>query len=66
MAAQVTLSLLLLIGAGLFVKSLSNLRALGPGFPAERLIGFQVDPGMTGYTPERARAFLQEPVKRNR
>ena len=34
--AQVTLSLLLLIGAGLFVKSLSNLRALGPGFPAER------------------------------
>lgn len=58
-AAQVTLSLLLLIGAGLFVKSLSNLRALGPGFPAERLIGFQVDPGMTGYTPERAQAFFK-------
>ncbi len=58
-AAQVTLSLLLLIGAGLFVKSLSNLRALGPGFPAERLIGFQIDPAMTGYTPERAKLFFQ-------
>jgi predicted permease len=58
-AAQVTLSLLLLIGAGLFVKSLGNLRALGPGFPAERLIGFQIDPGMTGYTAERAKIFFR-------
>jgi predicted permease len=59
-AAQVTLSLLLLIGAGLFVKSLSNLRALGPGFPAERLIGFQIDPGMTGYTTERCKLFFRK------
>jgi predicted permease len=59
-AAQVTLSLLLLIGAGLFVKSLSNLRALGPGFPAERLIGFQIDPTLNGYTPERTRLFYRQ------
>ncbi len=58
-AAQVTLSLLLLIGAGLFVKSLTNLRTLGPGFPAERLIGFNIDPGMTGYSSERARQFFR-------
>jgi len=58
-AAQVTLSLLLLIGAGLFVKSLSNLRALGPGFPAERLIGFKIDPTLNGYTPERAKLFYR-------
>jgi predicted permease len=37
-AGQVTLSLLLLIGAGLFLRTLSNLRNLGPGFNAERLL----------------------------
>jgi len=30
-AAQVTLSLLLLIGAGIFIRSLANLRQLAPG-----------------------------------
>src|SRR6267154_1870117 len=38
---QVALSLLLLIGAGLFLRSLKNLSNLGPGFPAERLVGFK-------------------------
>jgi predicted permease len=55
--AQVTLSLLLLIGAGLFVRSLNNLRNLGPGFPVERLIGFAVDPSLSGYKTERSKAF---------
>ncbi len=41
-AAQVTLSLLLLIGAGLFLRSLANLSNLGPGFPTEHLIAFDV------------------------
>jgi predicted permease len=59
-AAQVMLSLLLLIGAGLFVKSLGNLRALGPGFPAERLIGFQTEPSLNGYTTERTKLFYRK------
>jgi predicted permease len=58
--AQVTLSLLLLIGAGLFLKSLSNLRNLGPGFSSERLIGLNLDPTLTGYTPARAKIFYQQ------
>lgn len=57
--AQVALSLLLLIGAGLFVRSLNNLSALGPGFPAERLVGFNIDPSLGGYAPERAKIFYQ-------
>lgn len=57
--AQVTLSLLLLIGAGLFLKTLSNLRGLGPGFPTERLIGFNIDPTLSGYSNERAKLFYQ-------
>src|SRR5207244_435665 len=52
-ASQVMLSLVLLVGAGLFVRSLSNLRNLGPGFPVERLIGFTVSPGLIGYDDVR-------------
>jgi predicted permease len=42
--AQVSLSLLLLIGAGLFLQSLRNLKTLNPGFDVTNLIAFDVDP----------------------
>jgi len=58
--AQVTLSLLLLVGAGLFLRSLANLRNLGPGFAPERLIGFNLDPSLNGYTPERMKVFYPQ------
>lgn len=57
--AQVTLSLLLLIGAGLFLRTLTNLRNLGPGFPPERLVGFDLDPSLNGYNSDRAKIFYQ-------
>ncbi len=56
-AAQVMLSLLLLVGAGLFIRSLRNLRDLGPGFPSENLVSFNIDPSMGGYTSDRSKAF---------
>ncbi|PYT65553.1 MAG: multidrug ABC transporter substrate-binding protein [Acidobacteria bacterium] len=58
--AQVALSLLLLIGAGLFLRSLKNLSNLGPGFPVERLVAFNIDPSLGGYTPEREKTYLQQ------
>jgi len=58
-AAQVTLSLLLLIGAGLFLRTLDNLRDLGPGFSPERLVGFNLDPSLNGYSNERAKNFYR-------
>jgi putative ABC transport system permease protein len=58
-AAQVALSLLLLIGAGLFIRSLSNLKGLDPGFRTANLVGFAVDPTMTGYQPERSLDFYR-------
>jgi predicted permease len=57
--AQVSLSLLLLIGAGLFTKSLSNLSTVDPGFPVDRLLGFAVDPSLNGYKMEQTRAFYK-------
>lgn len=52
--AQVTLSLLLLIGAGLFIQSLRNLKTLNPGFKTTNLIAFNLDPTLN-YQPERSR-----------
>ena len=59
-AAQVALSLLLLIGAGLFIRSLRSLREVGPGFPASNLIAFRVDPSLNGYEGPRSVAFFRE------
>jgi hypothetical protein len=55
--AQVSLSLLLLIGAGLFIRSLQNLRNLGPGFAPEKLVSFNIDPSLNGYDTTKCKAF---------
>ena len=47
--AQVALSTLLVAGAGLFVRSLVNLQALGPGFDTANVVTFTVDPSLGGY-----------------
>ncbi len=56
---QVTLSLLLLIGAGLFLRSLSNLRELDPGFKTQNLLTFSVDPPSSGYKGDQTKAFYK-------
>ncbi len=58
--AQVALSLLLLIGAGLFARSLMNLRTLDPGFEAERLLAFSVDPSLNGHDLARRLALYKQ------
>ncbi len=50
--AQVALSVFLLIGAGLFVRSLRNLRSLDTGFDHENIVQFSIDPG-GGYNLEQ-------------
>ena len=59
-AAQVTLSLLLLIGAGLFIRSLKNLKDLDPGFRTNNLVEFSIDPTRNGYKPERTLDFYRQ------
>jgi predicted permease len=51
--AQVGLSVLLLAGAGLFARSLYNLKNVNPGFDTEHLLAFAVDPSLSGYSRER-------------
>jgi predicted permease len=58
--AQITLSLVLLIGAGLFLGTLANLQNQGPGFSTERLMSFTVNPTLNGYTSPRTRAFYEQ------
>jgi predicted permease len=58
--AQVALSFLLLAGAALFVRTLSNLRETNPGFRnIDNLITFQVDPALSGYSTPRIKTFYQ-------
>ena len=57
---QVALSVLLLAGAGLFARSLYNLRTLNPGFVTENLLQFSVDPALSGYSRERAQSLFTQ------
>jgi predicted permease len=50
--AQVALSLLLLVGAGLFVRTLINLQSIPTGFNQENAMLFNVDTSATGYKSE--------------
>jgi predicted permease len=56
---QVTISLLLLAGAGLFGRTLSNLRSLDSGMDRERLLFIETNMIQTGYQPQRARSFYE-------
>ena len=58
--AQICISLWLLIGAGLFTRSLLKLVHSDPGFRTDHLFTFTVDPSLSGYTPERRLSFFRE------
>ena len=53
LVVQVGLSLVLLIGAGLFLRTLDHLRAVDIGFNAHNLLMFSVNPQLNRYDAER-------------
>ncbi len=58
--AQVALSFLLLFGAGLFVRSLQNLKATDTGVALDNLVTFQLSPALNGYDRPRAVQLYQQ------
>jgi predicted permease len=64
--AQVALSFLLLFGAGLFVRSLQNLKTTDTGVRLENLLTFQLSPALSGYDDNRGQLFYQQLLDRLR
>jgi len=62
--AQVSLSLLLLVGAGLLLRSLENARSFDPGFNPRGILLASFDLFPNGHTPETGRAFLRQLLAR--
>jgi predicted permease len=58
---QVGLSVLLLVGSGLFVRTMQNLRRVDTGFNTSHLITFHIDPLLSGYSKEKI-PLLQQNV----
>jgi predicted permease len=58
--AQVAISLLLVVGASLFVRTLVNLETLDVGFNRTNLLLFSIDPTTSGYSGQRLAAFYRD------
>jgi putative ABC transport system permease protein len=56
---QVGLSVLLLVGAGLFVRTMQNLRKVDTGLNTSHLITFHIDPLLSGYATEKIPVLQQ-------
>jgi macrolide transport system ATP-binding/permease protein len=62
--AQVSLSFVLLVGAGLLIQSLQKIRTASPGFSTHRVLSTAVDLVSAGYDVPRAKAFQDELIDR--
>jgi predicted permease len=63
---QVAVSLVALIGAGLFLRSFQEAQRLNPGFRTEGLAVMFVNAGAQGYSPQRGMQFFRDTVERVR
>ncbi len=58
--AQVALAIVVLVGAGLLVRTLANLRSVDIGFEAHNLINFNIDPALAGYKDAQLDSFYRD------
>jgi len=61
--AQVALSLVLLIGAGLAVRSMRKALTMDPGFDSENLLLMSMDLTIRGYSESQGRMFYEQLIK---
>jgi predicted permease len=64
LVAQVAISLVLLVGAGLFLRTLHNLRQVDVGFNPENLLLFRVNPSLNRYDEPRMTALYRDMLER--
>jgi len=58
--AQVALAIVVLVGAGLLVRTLDNLRSVGLGFDAHNIVIFSIDPTLAGYKDAQVDSFYRD------
>ena len=63
---QIALTILLVTGAGLFARTLQNLRAVDMGFDRDHMLLASMDPARSSYTGPRTAAFFGELLQRLR
>ena len=61
---QVAGSLILLVAAGLFTRSLTKAESIDLGFDPHNVLNVSLDPGLQGYTQPRAEALCRELLRR--
>jgi len=62
--SQTALSVVLLTGSGLFIRSLQNAQTINPGFKVEGALLATLDPGLLRYSQERGQEFFRQAVER--
>jgi len=62
--AQIALSLVVLIGAGLVVRTLQQLQTMNPGFNPKNALTMSFDAGLQGYDEPKAQQFYSQVIER--
>jgi predicted permease len=58
--AQVALAMVVLVGAGLLVRTLQNLRSIDAGFDSHNILLFGIDPTLAGYKGPQVDSFYRD------
>ena len=61
---QIAMSLVLLVGAGLFLQTLENLEGVDVGFDSRNLLMFNVNPRINGYDVDRSSRVFHQILER--